>query len=102
MEFDNIDPEDIEETPNGFQYIQVEDDDGNILKLRRSHRADRIKEDDETYDEYQLRRRVIKEYTKDRKKGSVIWPGSFGTLTQEKAEFVRNLAKQQANENSSS
>lgn len=86
---ENIKEEDIGITESGFRYVDMETPKG-ILKLRESHRSDRIKEDGETYEEYKARRDVIKSYTKNRAKGQVIWPSHMlGTLTFEKAQQLK-------------
>ncbi len=90
MDFSNINEEDIHTTKNGFQYIEVESTDSENLKLRKSFRPDRIKEDEETKEEYELRRDVMNSYIKDKKKGQSIWPANLGTLTQDKVEFLKN------------
>lgn len=86
---ENIKEEDIGTTENGFRYVDMETSNG-IVKLRESHRPDRITEDGETYEEYKTRRDVINSYINNRKKGQVIWPSHMlGTLTLEKAQELK-------------
>lgn len=64
-------------TKGGYKYIVNEEG----LKIRNSTAPQRLKKDDETYIEYKLRQKLLKEHIKDRLKGEYFWtsikqPGS--------------------------
>lgn len=68
-------------TEGGFKYIEVE----GGLKLRESKVAYRLIEDEETYDEYRLRRRVMKYLEKKQRALRPYWDSKkLGTLSQER------------------
>ena len=56
-------------TDGGYSYIENEIG----VKVRNSLLSRRIKEDGETFKEYKLRRKFVKEYEKERNKGQWLW-----------------------------
>ncbi len=87
-------------TKGGFEYKEA-----SGLKIRKSIRPDRIKEDDETYEEYKMRRKMKDDAISDHMKGTLVWssvdytdPGNrdknLGTYNKEELkELDRELKK---------
>ena len=56
-------------TEGGYTYIVNEEG----LKIRNSTSTSRLEKDEETYEEYKLRRRLLKSHIEDRLKGKYFW-----------------------------
>ncbi len=71
-------------TDSGLEYSEhkfVKKDTAEELTVRlfRSMRPDRLKEEEETYDEYRFRRKMGKDIIKHYRKGRLVWnPYPFG------------------------
>ena len=101
---DNKVSEEIKVTEGGYEYIDV-----NGLKVRNSIVNHRIKEDNETFEEYYLRRRLSRNALDSKRK--VIWYSkNWGTLTRERSyeiyqqmmEFMNQNKKEDGSKNESS
>lgn len=65
------------------------------IRVFRSTRTDRLKEEDETYQEYELRRAINKKAEKRKRGGRIVWnSGMWGTRSQEKQEKMEKLIKE--------
>ena len=57
-------------TEGGYTYIVNEEG----LKIRNSTATHRLRNDSETYPEYKLRRKMLKEHIGTKLKGNYLWP----------------------------
>tara|TARA_R100001463_G_scaffold45883_1_gene94361 strand:- start:1851 stop:2171 length:321 start_codon:yes stop_codon:yes gene_type:complete len=94
----------IKEHPSGLKYYSINltatDDSGQTMELRlfESLKNERLKwkDDEETFDEYKIRRRYRKQWEKQKKANTLVWNSSiWGTVTPEKALQVHKLIEEQ-------
>lgn len=64
------------------------------IRVFQSLRQDRIKEENETYQEYELRRAINKKAEKRKRRGNVVWNSRmWGQRTEEKQEKLEKLIR---------
>jgi hypothetical protein len=81
-------------TEGGHKYIKIDD-----LLVRDSVVGRRLKEDGETFDEYKVRQKMIKVYTKDALKGKHLWLGGRGTYIKKEVEaYIKHTLEQKKKE----
>lgn len=81
-------------TKGGHKYIKIDD-----MFIRDSLVGRRLKEDEETFEEYKVRQKMIKVYTKDKMKGRHLWLGGRGTYIKKEVEaYVRHTLEQKKKE----
>lgn len=71
---DTKDTQDTQEhnlTKSGYKYV-IEESTG--LRIRNSLAGHRLKNDDESYEEYRARQRIIKKYQRDKRRSNIVWP----------------------------
>jgi|TARA_R110000744_G_scaffold375446_2_gene488906 hypothetical protein len=90
--------EEILRTKDGHPYQIVEKSEGVQLKIRYHHNPARLIEDDESYEEYKIRRQAMKYEDRQRKKGIMYWHGSWGSKTMSKMDTVMNYMEMSNND----
>jgi hypothetical protein len=94
----------IKEHPSGVKYYSIDmsavDDQSNKMELRlfESMSSARLKweDDEETFDEYKIRRKYMKQSDKLRKANKLVWNSkNWGTMTPAKALEVQKIIQEQ-------
>lgn len=94
----------IKEHPSGLNYYSIKltstEDKKDTMELRlfESMKNERLKwtDDEETFDEYKIRRKYRKQWEKQKKANKLVWnSSSWGTMTPTKALEVQKLIEEQ-------
>lgn len=94
----------IKEHPSGLKYYEIKLDatDGSdktmVIRLFESLKNERLKwsDDEETFDEYKIRRKYRKQWEKEKKANKLAWDSrNWGTMTPNKALQVQKLMEEQ-------
>tara|TARA_R110002126_G_scaffold282545_1_gene431050 strand:+ start:210 stop:524 length:315 start_codon:yes stop_codon:yes gene_type:complete len=82
--------------PSGIQYYEIKltnaEGEGLNIRLFESTSNGRLKfggEDDESYDEYTIRRGYMKKLEKQQKGGTLVWNNKWGSMNMENALKVQ-------------
>jgi hypothetical protein len=90
----------IKEHPSGLKYYSIDltatDDSGETMELRlfESLKNERLKweDDEETFDEYRIRRKYKQQWEKQKKTNRLVWNSRmWGAITPTKALEVQKL-----------
>ena len=94
----------IKEHPSGLKYYSINltstEDEKDTMELRlfESLKNERLKwkNDEETFDEYKIRRKYRKQWEKQKGANKLVWNSRvWGTVTPEKALQVQKLIEEQ-------
>jgi hypothetical protein len=94
----------IKEHPSGLNYYSINltstEDEKDTMELRlfESMKNERLKwsDDEETFDEYKIRRKYRKQWEKEKRSNKLVWNSrNWGTMTPTKALEVQKLIEEQ-------